>query len=513
MPTLDNTPQRRELLVAGAATAALALAPSFGQAKDQSTLTGAGRRSIERYLTLQEGALQRTRQAGTVGSADWAPRSPVNLADRILLWHEVSLDTNALDYVPPAAGGQYHQQFGPHKSARAIAFIQLAVFEAVNAKYRKFQSYIGFHFRPGTWSVDAAVAQASNDAQVHHYPPQADRLAAILKADLAHIHDDPAAIAIGRAVGADAFASLLLALGNDNTTLEEPTIPDDYRPSHKYGIWDVDPVSQIMVALGGNWGKVIPFTFVNPAAFRAPPPPVAGGAAYRAEFKAVAALGGDPRMGTPSTRTDHQTFMGKFWSYDGTPGLCAPPRLFNMMARQLILARGMHTPIDLARFLALINVGMADSAVSCWEAKYHYKYWRPITGIRWPGAPGGDPTWYPLGAQATNTTGPNFTPPFPAYPSGHATIVGTLFQILRAYIPDHTPFAFVSDEFNGMNRDVYGNIRPLRPATFSSLTDAESSCAESRIWIGVHWQSDGDQGVAQGRNVGRHVLETFALPR
>jgi hypothetical protein len=508
MPAL----QRRDLLCIGAASAATAAMPGLALAKDQSTLSGAGQRSIERYLTLQEGALQRTRQAGAIGSPDWKPRFAVNLTDRILLWHEVSLDTNALDYVP-VPNGQYHQQFGPCRSSRAMAVVQLTVFEVVNAKFPLYQSYIGFHAPQGDWSVDAAVAQASYQAQLYLYPPQAQRLNAILLADLANIGGDPRAIQAGVAVGTSAFVALLAALGNDNTTLPDPSIPSQYMPSGLIGVWNVDPVSQLMVALGANWPLVKPFTFVNQAAFRAPPPPSITSPEFLAQFKAVEAIGGDPMMGTPTTRTDRETFIGKFWSYDGTPGLCAPPRLYNMIARQLVMARGVLAPAPIARFLALLNVAMADAGVSAWEAKYYYKYWRPITGIRWPGIAGGNPSWYPLGGQATNTTGPNFTPPFPSYPSGHATFGGAVFEVLRAYMPDSTRFTFVSDEFNGLNRDVYGYIRPRTPATFDSLTDAETSNAESRVFIGVHWQFDANQGILQGRRVAQQVLSTFALPR
>lgn len=215
--------------------------------------------------------------------------------------------------------------------------------------------------------------------------------------------------------------------------------------------------------------------------------------------------------GTPSTRTPYQTFVSKFWSYDGTPGLCAPPRLYNQIARQLALASGITSASKLSRFLAMINVAMADAAGAAWESKYHYKYWRPVSGIRYPGQTDQDPNWHPIGAQATNTNGPNFTPPFPAYPSGHATFGGALFTVLRHYFGD-IGSTFVSDEFNGLNKDVYGYIRPLQPANFSSLTNAESSNAESQIYNGVHWQFDGDEGIAQGRRVGHHALNTFARP-
>lgn len=505
--------ERRELLAAAVATGASCL-PGLAGGADQSTLAGAGKTSIERYLVLQEGLLQQSREALALRSPTVAPRRPVNLSDRILMWNEIALDTNALDYVPPlAAGGLYHQQFGPHRSSRAIAVGQLAVFEVVNCKARMFPSYAGLAPQSGDWSTDAAVAQASHDALVHLYPPQTDRLNAILADDLAHIPTDPARLAAGRLAGATAFRTLLARLGNDHTNLPEPSIPQDYQPSGAVGVWNVDPISRLMVALGGNWPKVTPFTFINAAAFRAPPPPPVGSDAYRAAYQMTKALGGDPNMGTPTVRTREETFMGKFWSYDGTPGLCAPPRLYNQISRQLILASGMKDPVQLAQFLAVINVAMADAAVSAWEGKYYYKYWRPVTAIRWRPAPEGDPAFYPLGAQATNTGGPNFTPPFPSYPSGHATFGGALFQVLRSYLPESTSFTFISDEFNGHNRDTNGQIRPLTPAHFSSLTDAETSNAESRIWIGVHWQFDADEGIAQGRRVADHVLATFPRGR
>src|SRR5438552_10507360 len=100
--------------------------------------------------------------------------------------------------------------------------------------------------------------------------------------------------------------------------------------------------------------------------------------------------------------------------------------------------------IELARLLALVNVAMADAGIAIWDSKYYYNVWRPITGIResetgtGPTGAGdanpdtiGDPTWSPLGAPASNLQGPNFTPPFPAYPSGHAGFGGAFFQTLR----------------------------------------------------------------------------------
>jgi membrane-associated phospholipid phosphatase len=111
-------------------------------------------------------------------------------------------------------------------------------------------------------------------------------------------------------------------------------------------------------------------------------------------------------------------------------------RLYNMVARTIALQQKMLTVPEIARLFALANVAMADAGLASWDTKYFYQYWRPVTAIRLLR----DPNFYPLGAQATNTAGPNFTPPFPAYTSGHATFGGALFQILRKFFPDETPF-------------------------------------------------------------------------
>jgi hypothetical protein len=182
--------------------------------------------------------------------------------------------------------------------------------------------------------------------------------------------------------------------------------------------------------------------------------------------------------------------------------------------------------VGLARLLALVNVAMADAGVLSWESKYFYDFWRPVTGIR-EADPGtgptglgdgnpdtlGDPGFSPLGAPASNLLAVNFTPPFPAYPSGHATFGGALFQTLRRfYGSDRIPFTFVSDEFNGTTLDNQGNPRPLRPRSFRTLSQAEEENGQSRIYLGIHWSFDKTAGIAQGRAVGDAVFDALFRP-
>jgi hypothetical protein len=205
--------------------------------------------------------------------------------------------------------------------------------------------------------------------------------------------------------------------------------------------------------------------------------------------------------------------------------LCAPPRLYNQITAQIADQMGTDV-VSLARLLALVNTAMADAGIAVWESKYYYELWRPIAGIResdqgtGPTGAGdgnaatiGDPTFVPLGAPASNLTGPNFTPPFPAYPSGHAGFGGALFEILRSfYRRDDVAFTFVSDEFNGVTLDHDGNVRPLIPRSFASFSEAEEENGQSRIYLGIHWAFDKTQGIAQGRRVAQYVFSHAFLP-
>jgi hypothetical protein len=450
---------------------------------------------------------------------------PRRSEDVVRRWNEIALLANALDHTPVAPGEEriFGEQFGPCRTSHALAIVHIAIFEVVNAIAGGYQSYTGLApASPGT-SMDAAIAQAAHDTLVALYPSQRASFDQQLADDLSQPpHGRPKMDGID--LGQRAAAAILALRANDGSQHDEPRVGIEHVTSDQPGRWRQDPISQIPLALGSYWGGVEPFVLASALQFPAPPPPTLTSSAYTAAFNEVKRLGGDGVV-TPTERTAEQTEIGIYWGYDATPGLGAPPRLYNQIAVQI--ADQLDTKaVELARLLALVNVALADTAIAVWKSKYVYDYWRPITAIReadegsgptgaGDGNPAtiGDPTFTPLGAPASNLDGPNFTPPFPAYPSGHAGFGAALFQTLRHfYGTDRIAFSFVSDEFNGVTRDNEGSVRPRLPRSFSSLSEAEEENGQSRIYLGIHWEFDKTGGITQGRQVADYVFQNAFVP-
>lgn len=454
-------------------------------------------------------------------------QSDTSLVGFVLRWNGIAVDASGLDHTPAQPGEDrvFGEALGPGRASRAMAIVHIAMFDAVVAIEGGYEPYtdilrIG---SPTLASSRAALAQAAHDTLVAMFPSQKAIFARELDASLDQLPADLGRSA-GRMIGGNAAQRILQARKNDGSHHAEPTMGKGFTPSDEPGKWRADPISGSKVALGAKWGHVKPFVLAASGQFRAPPPPAMDGEEYAAAYDEAKRLGGDG-VATPTERSDEQTFIGIFWAYDGTPSLCAPPRLYNQVATTIARQMG-SDGMQTARLLAVVNVAMADAGIAIWESKYHYQLWRPVAGIResdpgtGPAGAGdgnsatiGDPTFVPLGAPASNLAGPNFTPPFPAYPSGHAGFGGALFQVLRRfYGTDEIAFTFVSDEYNGVTVDNQGAPRRLHPRSFESLSQAEEENGQSRIYLGIHWAFDKSEGITQGQQVADYVVDRVYRP-
>jgi hypothetical protein len=433
--------------------------------------------------------------------------------DAVLRWNAVGIEASRIDH----GVGFPTQEFGPTRQTRALAIEQVAMYDAVCAIDGTYQSYLPTIAADPGASLDAAIAQAGHDTLVVLYSNQQAMIDQALAEDLAAIPDGPAKTN-GIAVGQQAASQVLAARQGDGSQKDAVGQPVDYTYGQQPGQWRPDPLHPNVTPLTPDWGSVTPFVLQSGAQFRAPPPPALDSPEYTSAFNEVKTMGGTSPL-SPTMRSDEQTDAGLFWGYDAQPGLCAPARFYYQIAQTIAKQQG-NTEVENARLFMLVGVAMADAAITVWDTKYFYNFWRPITAIReadagtgpsglGDGNPNtiGDPNWTPLGAPADNNNGTNFTPPFPGYTSGHAGIGGAMFHMLADfYGTDNISFTVVSDEFNTITVDQNGQPRPLKPRSFTSFSQAAEENGESRIYLGIHFNFDKVQGIKQGTEVADYVF-------
>ena len=443
--------------------------------------------------------------------------------DVILEWNAVALEVNAIDHTAlDAPGDQLSDTQGPPNSARALAMVHAAMFDAYNSIDRRYTKYLTLvDDVDSDASIDAAVATAASDVILALIPSDqrvSDFVSDALVDTLDRVDDDDE-LAEGIAVGQAVAAAILAARANDGPFLDaSATGPGAYFPTGAPGNHDVDPKNPGQGFISPRIAGLTPFAVPSVLPFRAPPPPLLASSEYLDALDEVEALGvfrGGTAADGPAVPTDDETYViANYWSYNGSPMVGTPPRLYNQIAR--VVAKQEENEVhENARLFALVNLTMADGGISAWDSKYFYAYWRPALGVPLVG----DPLWCALGGSRSNPflvngmLESNFTPPFPAYTSGHATFGAATFKTLaNFYQTDRISFTFVSDEWNGTTLDQFNRVRPLLSRSFSSLSQASAENAASRVFNGVHWRFDGTEGVRAGNAIADSAFENLLLP-
>ncbi len=389
------------------------------------------------------------------------------IADVIIDWNNNLLQAiRAANTAPPMA-------------SRNMAMVHTAVFDAVNSIDDTHRAYHVNLNVAATTSREAAAAQAARDVLVHLYPTQAATFDTTLATHLAAIPsgaDKSAGIGLGGSVA----ASIIGLRANDHSGDIVA-----YTPTGGIGLW-VPTLPANAPALLPNWPTVTPWAMTSGSQFRdAVGPPAVNSAAYTAAYNEVKELGSV----SSATRTADQADIAKFWADGG--GTSTPPGHWNRIAQTVALAEG-NSISENARMFALLNIAAADAGIVAWDNKYVTDYWRPITGIREGDADGnddtvGDATWLPL----------IDTPPFPTYTSGHSTFSGAAARVLAGFFgTDNMAFLDSAEGFAVADR------------SFTSFSQAASEAMDSRLYGGIHWRFDNEDGLAGGAAVGDYVLAT-----
>ena len=400
----------------------------------------------------------------TTASTASAPTSGAAV-NPVIAWNRTLLEIQAIPGAQPAT---------VHPT-RSLAIMHAAVYDAVNAIDGRHRGYLVDVKPAGPASEEAAAAAAADTTLLALYPTQQALLDARLASSLAEIPDSPVKQA-GIDLGRDVARRVLALRDHDGSDTAVPAFvagpaAGDYQPTPP----------KLAPPVFSGWARVTPFTLTRPDQFRPPPPPALTSAAYAEAFNEIKTLG----TASGSSRTDDQTQQGMFWN--------APiQNYWNQIAQTVAEQRHASVP-DSARMFALLNLGVADSVIAFYDAKYTYHLWRPITAIRnattaTNPATAPDPAWTPLSPTA----------PDPSYPGAHSTISATAAAILTSLYGPAVHLAVTSPVLAGVTRN------------FDSFAAASDEAGLSRIYAGQHTRIDHTAGQDLGNTIAAHVLTTTA---
>lgn len=254
-----------------------------------------------------------------------------------------------------------------------------------------------------------------------------------------------------------------------------------------------------------QWGAVEPFTLTSNTQFRQPLP---GGFAtyagllaspfYASDVNEVKSLG---RAGDTSPRTAEQTRIAFFWANDLDGTSKTPGQLLEHT--RIVSAGRVTDPVRLARLFAHASLALADAAIAAWDQKYRTRIdlWRPETAIQQAAddnnpATTPDSDWRPL---SQNQSGVHFSPCFPSWVSGHATFAAAWAGVMRDTLGNQVTYTATTEDPNAV-----GVTR-----RFTTFTQAAAENARSRVYLGVHYQFDADDGLVTGYGIGDHVVDNF----
>jgi hypothetical protein len=353
----------------------------------------------------------------------------------------------------------------PPPGMRVAAYVQTAVYEAVNAITKRYpQSKYKVAVASGA-SVEAAVAAANHGVLSKLLPANKAQVDALYATAIGQLSDDLAKRS-GIEAGYAAANAVLEARGDDGAGAQEAyrfmTSPGTYVPTS--------------IPAASTWPQRKPWNLSSPSQFRPAPPPKLNSALYARDYNEVKTIGSK----NSKTRSAEQSDIARFWDF----GL---PPIYHGVVRS-IASRADRDVTQNARLFATVAQAQDDAMIASWEAKYHYNFWRPITAIRNGDIDGNtaterDPSWLPFVD----------TPMHPEYPTGHGVLVGALGAVLKAELggtPLAAPLSSTSATAKGMTR------------TWSGVDELIREVVNARVYEGVHFRNSMEVAATLGAKVG-----------
>ncbi len=353
-----------------------------------------------------------------------------------------------------------------------LAYSSLAMYDAVNAITGDYQPFYYRIAGPSTASVDAAAVAAAHRVLVNYFPSQQTALDNQYTVSLAAITVDPAAITAGVAVGEAAALAVISARQGDGL---EANIT--YTPGSGPGAWIPTPPAFAPPAV--PWlGQMRPFTLKAASDLLPDPPPALTSETWRRDFTLTHNYGGV----TSTVRSAGESEIGLFWTEHATQQYA---RTFNYLVADYNLGTA-----DASRLMAMLWTGSTDAVIGCFNAKYKYGFWRPVTAITAGGGSSDlppDPAWLPLGT----------TPAHPEYPAAHGCLTGAVSTLIANFFGT-TRVHILTDSkafTDGVHQHPFEDTRDLMDEVFWA-----------RIYAGFHFH----HSIEVGRQLGETVAEGLA---
>jgi len=384
----------------------------------------------------------------------------------------------------------------PPVSVLHFAMVQGAVYDAVNAIDRGHRPYLVQPNANPTDSKEAAAAAAAFRVLVGFdnlpglFPAQLSTWQPVYNAYIAGLPDNPpGSRAAGIAVGETTARAMLNARMNDGRFGPPPAL---YPPAT--GIWRSTP--PLFANDPAPWvGNVRPFIVPSAEMLRTDGPNSLTSAAYAEDLNEVKNLGSL----TSTTRTADQTDAAIFWQDQAMA-------LWNRIFRTLAASQGLDI-VENARLFAMTNLAAADAAIGCWNDKYYWQFWRPITAIREANTDGNpatvaDPNWLPLFDPTTPVCHLPLlvTPPFPDHPSGHCCATSAFVHTLQNF--------FGTDK---IGFSAFSN-KSCTTRSFERFSDALKEVIDARVWSGIHFRTADVQGSVLGKKVSQYMKMHYFQP-
>ena len=369
----------------------------------------------------------------------------------------------------------------PIASSRVLAMVQVAVYDSVNGIERRYTPIHVDFDAPAGASRRAAAIQSAYATLVKLFPAQKTVLDSAREQSLASIasgtgSDDNQSIVRGIEWGQRVADDILLWRNTDGLV----PAPLPFLGGMGVGQWRPTPALFLPGAVP-QFATMTTWALDSQSQFRPAGPPALTSDQYAADLNEVKLIGDK----LSATRSADQTEIAVFWNGN-------TPAYWNRIATSVASQR--HTTLsENARLLALLNVAMADAVIACWDSKYTFVFWRPITAIRLANTDGNpatveDPSWTPL----------LVTPNFPEYVSGHATVSPSAAVVLSAFFGNYAEFILTSETLPGVVR------------SYTSFMQAADEAFEARIYGGIHFRSACRDGRTLGNQVGSFVMTNVA---